>query len=112
MRPLCVCTALALVIGLGPVIPVEGRGRKVQGTVAGRIAGLNPGSITIAKGRQTRKRRPRVYTLALAPQTAVVLSNGRPAPPNALQMGARVRVAYQMTNTGAMVATQIQLLGR
>jgi hypothetical protein len=112
MRHACFCTALALLIAVGSVIPVEGRGRKARGTMTGRVAGLNPGSIAIAKGRPTKKRQPRVYNFALAPQTAVVLPNGRPAPPNALQMGARVRVAYQMTNTGAMVAAQIQVLGR
>jgi hypothetical protein len=113
MRPLAVCTALAVLIAIAAPIPVQGRGkRKGQGTIMGRIAAMNPGSITIAKRKSIKKRAPRSYTFALAQQTAVVLSNGRPAPPNALEMGVRVRVSYQVAPTGTPVAAVIQIVGR
>jgi hypothetical protein len=111
MNRLCVCTALALLVAAGSGALVEGRGRKAQGIVSGRVAALNQGSITIAKKKQGSKRRPQTYVLALTPQTTVILPNGQPAPPNSLQLGVRVRIAVQM-GTGGPVATQIRLLGR
>jgi hypothetical protein len=94
-------------------ITVEARGKRgTQGTVSGRIAALNQGSITIARGSKNPRKPARTYTFALAQQTAVVLTNGKPAPPNALQMGVRVRVAYQVARTGTPVAMQIQIVGR
>jgi hypothetical protein len=102
-----------MLIALVTALTVEGRGkRRAPGTVGGRIAALNPGSITIARRSKNTRRPPRAYTFALAQQTAVVLPNGRPAEPNALQMGVRVRVAFQVARNGTPVATQIQIVGR
>jgi hypothetical protein len=113
MRHLRICTALAVLFALGAAVAVEARGKRAApGTVSGRIAGLNQGSISIARRNKSRTGAARVYTFALTAQTAVVLPNGKPAPLNALQMGVRVRVGFQVAPMGALVATQIQIRGR